>query len=478
MKKLPTSFIYLNYRPCSYETLYHLTNAKYPAGKQVSYAYDPAGNRTQKVDGATTLPYTYDTANRLLSAGDANYEYDHNGNITKKVTPQGETTYAYDIENRPLTITYPQAAGLPDTQFEYAPYGKRVMFCPFGKRVKKTDSTGTRYYLHDEENVLMEFDPAGVPINKYTTTLGVDEIISMTDQHNNDFWYLYDGLGSVAMLTDKMGDVVQIYNYDAFGKPNVTAWDKNPYKFTGREYDPDSQLYYYRARFYDADTGRFIQKDPLTIEGTRTTPLVVSKPTGQCMSYSFMPGLPSTYYSSENLQRPITLHRYIYTLDNPLNYTDPFGLLALATFDLNFFQLTIDGTIYRWDAYSGNRNPYDQCKRNAGPIPEGLWTFSEDELSYPYTKKEENYDPSFGWFWVPLKYKSGGYPYGRGKPESGRIGIHGGDWNRGKTLGCIRIKEFRNKAQNGPDSFPEVLRRNRPTGKIDLRVDYIDLKTY
>jgi len=57
----------------------------------------------------------------------------------------------------------------------------------------------------------------------------------MIDEKGIEYYYLYDGLGSVKMLTDKYGDVLQVYNYDIFGKPNVTTKDKNPYKFTTQE---------------------------------------------------------------------------------------------------------------------------------------------------------------------------------------------------------------------------------------------------
>jgi RHS repeat-associated protein len=42
---------------------------------------------------------------------------------------------------------------------------------------------------------------------------------------------------------------------------------KQPFAYTGREYDEETGLYYYRARYYDADTGRFISEDPIGFEG-------------------------------------------------------------------------------------------------------------------------------------------------------------------------------------------------------------------
>jgi len=100
----------------------------------------------------------------------------------------------------------------------------------------------------------------------------------------------------VAALTDVNGTFVEYYEYNVFGEP--TIWDVNAmeivessvvgnrFMFTGREFDSETGLYYYRARMYSPQTGRFLQVDPIW-----------------------------------------ALNLYAYCGNNPLNWIDPWGLL-------------------------------------------------------------------------------------------------------------------------------------------------------
>jgi RHS repeat-associated protein len=93
------------------------------------------------------------------------------------------------------------------------------------------------------------------------------------------FYYHYDGLGSVVAITNDSKQVIETYEYDVFGAPVI--WDMNshqmidaslvgnPYFFTGREYDVETGNYYYRARYYHPEIGRFMSPDPL-----KTSPLI------------------------------------------------------------------------------------------------------------------------------------------------------------------------------------------------------------
>ena len=77
------------------------------------------------------------------------------------------------------------------------------------------------------------------------------------------YYYHYDGSGNVIALSDSSGNTAETYAYDVFGTVNTTGSIGNPYFFTGRRFDTETGLYYYRARYYDPAIGRFLQPDPI-----------------------------------------------------------------------------------------------------------------------------------------------------------------------------------------------------------------------
>jgi RHS repeat-associated protein len=105
-----------------------------------------------------------------------------------------------------------------------------------------------------------------VLVRKFIQGAGIDQPISMIDVEHSSatYYYHYDALGSVVALSNASGSTVEVYEYSVFGE--VAASDTtnpNPFMFTGREFDKETGLYFYRARYYAPEIGRFLQTDPI-----------------------------------------------------------------------------------------------------------------------------------------------------------------------------------------------------------------------
>ena len=94
----------------------------------------------------------------------------------------------------------------------------------------------------------------------------------MADSGNHFYYYIYNVQGDVIALADaSTGKLAVTYTYDAWGKVlsvnDTTAnsvGTQNPFRYRGYYYDTETSLYYLQTRYYDPDTGRFINADAFT----------------------------------------------------------------------------------------------------------------------------------------------------------------------------------------------------------------------
>ena len=240
-----------------YDTLDRLTSASHPLlGTPQAFAYDAVGNRTT---GGSVV----NAGNQLTADTTHSYQYDDNGNLTRKtlLATGNYTQYTYDAENR-LTKVEEFVAGNPTAAFT-----STYRYDGLGRRIEKVANGQTKRYIYDGEDILLEYDGSNVLQARYTHGPGIDEPIAVT-KGGSTFFYHQDGLGSVTDLTDSAGAAAKSYSYDAYGTlVEQTGTVEQPYTYTGREFDAESGLYYYRSRLYDPSTGRFLQKDPIGFLG-------------------------------------------------------------------------------------------------------------------------------------------------------------------------------------------------------------------
>jgi RHS repeat-associated protein len=164
-----------------------------------------------------------------------------------------------------------------------------------GRRISRTiygAPNVTIRYAYDGDRIIAEYDGSGTLLRKFVYGPGLDEPICLIDAGNGNAAYYYhlDGLGSVVALSNVNKVLVERYAYDVFGRPTIRdpngvvlaeSARGNPYLFTGRAYDGESGLYYYRARYYDYATGRFLQADPIRYgDGLNLYAYVANNPTG------------------------------------------------------------------------------------------------------------------------------------------------------------------------------------------------------
>ena len=263
-----------------YDTLDRLTSATHPLlGTPQAFAYDAVGNRTT---GGSVV----NVGNQLTADANYGYQYDDNGNLTRKtfLATGNYSQYTYDAENR-LTKVEDFVAGNP-TAFATSTY----RYDGLGRRIEKVANGQTKRYIYDGEDILLEYDGTNTLVARYTHGPGIDEPIAVT-KGGSTFFYHQDGLGTVTDLTDSAGAIAKSYAYDTYGTiVDQTGIVEQPYTYTGREFDSENGLYYYRARSYDSAIGRFIEKDPIGLAADVNT-------------YSYVGNDPVNWIDPQGLQK-------------------------------------------------------------------------------------------------------------------------------------------------------------------------------
>lgn len=230
-------------------------------------AIDKAGNTSQ-----ANIDITLDTS------ASAVYNYDLDGNLISN-SLQGTTwNYNWDAENKLI-----KACSSLGKTIDYVYYAD-------GNLGSRTVQDTTKY-IYDGIHCIAKYNTSNQLINEIVYGPQIDEVLCSIDSSDTAHYYHQDALQSVTVITDGSANKSAEYEYDVYGKiKDKTGTFKNEITYTGRWLDEDTGLHYYRARWYDADNGRFISRDPI----------------------GFMGGV----------------NFYGYCYNNSVNYVDPLGLLG------------------------------------------------------------------------------------------------------------------------------------------------------
>ena len=242
-----------------------------------SYSYDANGNRTN-------AGYQTGVNNQLLSDGVYTYSYDDEGNLKTrtKIGTSEVRTFTWDYRNRLVGVT-DQFGTMATSTVSY-------IYDVLDRRIAKSVNGSGTQFVYDGDNVILEFNGTTIPSMRYLQGLGVDQTLAQ-EGNGQTSWMLTDHLGTVRDLVNNSGSVVNHFTYNSFGQVlNSTAGGVDTrYKYMGREFDAETGLYYYRARYFDASVGKFIGQDPIGFSAgdsnlyryVGNSPLMATDPSGK-----------------------------------------------------------------------------------------------------------------------------------------------------------------------------------------------------
>ena len=282
------------------------------------YRYDSFGNRTEKTEGGVHTRYAYNSLNQLIQDTDGllehRYEYDNRGNLVKTLE-NGTLQHAYEFGAMNRMTRAVDGMGNV-AEYAYNGLGHRtgmrqgVIGCPVsqglsGHRTEEALDFGadnfvlqtpevwskeTAYILDFTKNYhnLLQKEERG-NVQSYIW----DSEVLFMEENGERYSYLNDMQGSAMRLLNHGGEDVISYRYDEFGTDLLgNQGQLQPFGYTGYQRDTVAGTYYAQAREYDAWSGRFTGED--VVKG-------------------------SVYF-------PISINRYLYCQNQPINYIDLNGL--------------------------------------------------------------------------------------------------------------------------------------------------------
>lgn len=278
-------------RAYSYDAYGQLAQQSTDSQVDEAFEYDPIGNRLNAWQGDPVDPET------LLSvySPDSLNQYTQIQTDTATTVPLHDTdgnlsgndswTYTWDAENRLIQAT--AADGLTELRFIYDGFGRRAF-----KEVYTRETTSNSWlltsnfqYIYDGWNLIveLEYNSSFVILNskfyiwgpdvsgRLQGAGGVGGLLAVTDESGSTYVPAYDFNGNVMGYYDPTNETsVAEYAYSSFGQTTASAGTKADdfsLRFSTKYQDTETSLYYYGYRYYNAETGRWLSRDPIQEQG-------------------------------------------------------------------------------------------------------------------------------------------------------------------------------------------------------------------
>jgi RHS repeat-associated protein len=237
------------------------------------YAYDAAWNLHYRTNNGVLGTFNVDNKNQLTSDPSTTDTYDSNGNLT---TRSGGYTYSYDDENRLTSLIFSTSYR---SDFIYDGLGRLRTRVDYVWSGTAWETSANISYVYDGMRVVQERN--GNPTVSYTRgtdlsgTLegagGIGGLLGRSTGYSSGNWtthYFYhaDGNGNITYLVDSSQALAASYRYDPFGSTTSSSGTQagaNIYRFSTKEINVNSGIYYYGYRFYDPNLQRWLNRDPI-----------------------------------------------------------------------------------------------------------------------------------------------------------------------------------------------------------------------
>lgn len=282
-----------NVQEISYDSLGRVDFIKNSLFEDKEISYDPLNQITKEGDktylfdslGNSSL-YEMNDFNEVVSSPQSKLVYDFDGNPKERTSQDKNTLYSYDALSRLTSITYP---GQKKVLYFYDPFSRL-----FSKEVEIDSQREKSFFIYDQDKEIGLRNDRGQITQLKVLGLGLKGDVGgaiAIELDGEAFAPLHDFSGNCISLINHLGEIVETYKIDAFGKEiSSPSVPKNPWRFSSKRHEED--LVFFGLRFYDLDLERWLTPDP------------------------------SGFAEGPNL--------YLYALNSPLNRLDLFGLNSVA----------------------------------------------------------------------------------------------------------------------------------------------------